>query len=112
MPHDTEYWCKTWRKTNFLFQKWQEFDEFLFEQSKISKMYTLIDKVCNVWPNNVQRSYRSGHWSFMQNLKKNWFVVWKIFYQNTWKCQSWDFEGTPLSKVENAWAKTLQVSYV
>ena len=27
------------------------------------------------------------------------------FHQNTWKCQNWDFDGMPLSKVENARAK-------
>ena len=30
------------------------------------------------------------------------------FYQSTWKCQSWEFDGILLSKVENAWAKNLQ----
>ena len=26
-PHDIKEWCKIWRKTYFLFQKWQEFGE-------------------------------------------------------------------------------------
>ena len=34
------------------------------------------------------------------------------FYQNTWKSQIWESEGIFLSKVENAWAKNLQRSYV
>ena len=34
------------------------------------------------------------------------------FYQNTWKCQIWDFDGILLPKVENAWVKNLQGSYV
>ena len=34
------------------------------------------------------------------------------FYQSTWKCQNWDFDGIFLSKVENAWAKNLKKSYV
>ena len=34
------------------------------------------------------------------------------FYQNTWKCQNWDFDGILLPKVENAWAKNLQESCV
>ena len=35
-------------------------------------------KVYNVWPKKVQRSYLSWHWRVMQNLKKNWLVVWKM----------------------------------
>ena len=42
MSHDTEDWCKSWRKTNLLFQKWQEFGEFWSEHSKVSKICTLI----------------------------------------------------------------------
>ena len=34
------------------------------------------------------------------------------FHQSTWKCQNWDFDAILLSKVENAWAKILQRSYV
>ena len=38
----------------------------------------LLCKVFNVWPKKVQRSYLSWHWRVMQNLKKNWLVVWKM----------------------------------
>ena len=38
----------------------------------------LLCKGCNVWPEKVQRSYLSWHWRVMQNLKKNWLVVWKM----------------------------------
>ena len=31
MSHDAKEWCKIWRKTYFLFQKWQEFGEFWSE---------------------------------------------------------------------------------
>ena len=37
----------------------------------------LVCKVFNVWPKKVQRSYISWHWGLMQNLKKNWLMVWK-----------------------------------
>ena len=37
MSHDTEEWRKIRRKTDLLFQKWQEFDEFWTEHSKFSK---------------------------------------------------------------------------
>ena len=39
---------------------------------------SLLCKVCNVWPEKVQRSYISWHWRVMLNLKKNWHVVWKM----------------------------------
>ena len=35
-------------------------------------------KVFSVWPKNIQRIYLSWHWRVMQNLKKNWLVVWKM----------------------------------
>ena len=40
--------------------------------------WSLLCKVCNVWPEKVQRSYISWHWRVMLNLKKNWHVVWKM----------------------------------
>ena len=46
MSYETEDWCKTWRKTNFLFQKWEEFDEFWYEPSKVSNICTLTDPFC------------------------------------------------------------------
>ena len=42
MSHDTEDWWKIWRKTNLLFQNWQEFGEFWSEHYKVSKICTLI----------------------------------------------------------------------
>ena len=42
MSHDTEDWCKIWRKTNLLFQNWQELGEFWSEHSKVSKICTLV----------------------------------------------------------------------
>ena len=55
-------------------------------------------KVFNVWPKKIQRSYLLWHWRVMQNLKKNWLVVWKMrnmanFHQSNWKSQNWDIDG-------------------
>ena len=36
--HDTQEWCKIWRKTDLWFGKWQEFDKFTLEHSKVSKL--------------------------------------------------------------------------
>ena len=40
----------------------------------------LLDKVYNVWAKKVPRSYLPWHWRMMQNLKKNWLVVWKMIW--------------------------------
>ena len=37
--HDTEGWCKVWRKTDLWFRKWHgEFGKFLLEHSKVSEL--------------------------------------------------------------------------
>ena len=41
----------------------------------------LLCKLFNIWPKKVQRSYLSWHWRVMQNLKKNWLVVWKMTWE-------------------------------
>ena len=51
---------------NDLFQKHLHFHWFL------------LCKVFKVWPKKVQRSYLSWQWRVMQNLKKNWLVIWKM----------------------------------
>ena len=38
----------------------------------------LLSKVENVWAKNLQRSYVSWQRRMMQNLKRNWFVIWKL----------------------------------
>ena len=38
----------------------------------------LLCKVFKVWPKKVQRKYLSWNWRVIQNLKKNWLVVWKM----------------------------------
>ena len=40
-----------------------------FNGLPLTKIYVSAEK--------VQRSYVSSHWGVMQNLNKNWFVVWK-----------------------------------
>ena len=52
------------------------------QQSLHTKMFEIIQwktcKVFNVWSKKLQRNYLSWHWRVMQNLKKNWLVVWKM----------------------------------
>ena len=43
MCNDTEEWWKIWRGIDLSFQNWhKEFHEFWFENSKVSKIYTLM----------------------------------------------------------------------
>ena len=144
--HETEEWCKIWRKTDLWFEKWHEkFDKFSPEHSKVLKLglwwdsfvqsrkcislkfteelciitmkndtkiegeltcrfktdmrnFTnltralkslenlrfngfLVTKVYNFWHKIVQRSHLSWPWRVMQNLKKNWLVVWKMAWE-------------------------------
>ena len=73
MYHNTEEWCKIWRKANLLFLKWQDFGEFWFENSKASKLHfdcSLVCKLYNIWPKKIQRSRLLWQWSVMQNVRK------------------------------------------
>ena len=38
----------------------------------------LLRKIYIFWAKKVQTSYLSWHWRVMQNLKRNWLVVWKM----------------------------------
>ena len=88
MSHCSEDWCKIWRKTDLLFQVmtkiWWILTWALKSLKNLHFHWFLLCKVFNVWPKKVQRSYLSWHWRVMQNLKKNWFVVWKMTW-GIWK---------------------------
>ena len=73
-----EDWCKIWRKTDLLFQKYKNllnFDLSTQNSQNFHFDWFFLCKICNVWPKKAQRSYLSWHWRVMQNLKKNWLVV-------------------------------------
>ena len=48
--------------------------------------WSLLCKVFNVWPKNVQWSYLSWRWRVMQNLRKNWLAAFQKTYipKNQW----------------------------
>ena len=66
MSHDPEDWCKFWKKDNLLFQKWQEFGEFLSEHSQVTKIWILIS---SSRPNdltfNLKKKQKTEELSFM-----------------------------------------------
>ena len=38
----------------------------------------LLSKIYITWTKKEERSYFAWHWRVMQNLKKNWFIAWKM----------------------------------
>ena len=76
ISHDTEEWCKVYRKTDLWFQIWhEEFGEFSLNHSKVWKFLVdglILSKVYKVLVTKMQRSYLSWHWTVMQNLNKPW----------------------------------------
>ena len=96
LSHDTKEWCKIWRKTNLLFQKWQELCEFWFKNSNLRNFHfdwSLLCKVSNVWLKKAHRSHLSWQWNNVHNLKRNWLVVW----EKTWRI--WQIFTRPFGNV-------------
>ena len=99
--HDTEEWCKIWRKTVLLFQKWQEFVEFWLEHLKVSKICTLICSFCATWIyQEWGEAFRMMISCGLENDMKNL----ENFQQSTRKSRNWDFDEILLTKRENVWA--------
>ena len=72
LSHDTEKWCKIWRKTDMLLRRiWWILTWALKSLKNLHFDWFLLCKVFNVWPKKLHRSYLSWHWRVMQNLKKN-----------------------------------------
>ena len=78
-----EEWCKTWRKTDLWFGKWNEkFGKFLPEHTKVSKLGLRWDPF--IQSRKCMRLKVTCHdnvlwqWRMIQNLKRNWLVASKL----------------------------------
>ena len=68
--HDTEEWCKIWRKTDLPVQNWHEdFDECWPGHSKIPNICTLM---CCFWPKYRGKKYRGVIFDGSEDWCKNW----------------------------------------
>ena len=119
MFHDTEKWCKVWKKTDSWLQKWHEkFGEFSPNHSKVRKFHfdgLFLSKLSEVWANKTQRSYLSWHWTMMQNLDKPWpfgfkngMISWVNFHYSTQNLKNCTMMGSFCQKhvmfqLENLW---------
>ena len=108
----TEYWCKNWWKTDLCFQKWYKwFGKFSPEHSKGSKL--------ELWWDSFIQSRKCMNLKFtgklcvmtMKNDAKDLRNLTN-FDLSTQKSQKLHFNGLPLTKLYNVWAKKVQMIYV
>ena len=84
--HDNEKRCKNWRGIDFSLQNWhEEFDEFWFKHSKISKICTLMG--C-LWPKYVMFELKKNR-EVMLDGTEYWYKVWR---KNNFCFQKWHEE--------------------
>ena len=103
MSHYTEDWCKIWRKTNFFFQKWQEFGEFWSEHLKVWKVCTLIGPFCAKYITFDLKKYRG----VIFHETRMWCKIW--IKTDLWfgKCHEGFSKFSPEHmevSVQNVWA--------
>ena len=75
--HDTEGWCKTWRKTDLWFGKWhEEYGKYSPERLKVSKLglwlYPLIQSRKNM-------SLKFTLLRVMCYDNEEWCKIWRLF---------------------------------
>ena len=68
--HDTEEWCKIWRKNDIWFEKWHEkFDKFSPEHLKVSKL--------GLWWDPSVQSRRGMTLKFSQDMSQELYVTFQ-----------------------------------
>ena len=111
MSHDPEDWCKIWRKTDLLFQKWQEFGEFWSEHSKVSKICTLIGPFHAKYITFDLKKYRgvifhdTEEWCKIWRKIDLWFEKWHEEYEYL---KVFSPEHLKVSKLELWWDLLIQ----
>ena len=73
MSHDSEDWCKIWKNTDLLFQKWQEFGKFWLKHLKVSKICTFIGSYCAKYLKFDLKKYRG----IIFHDNEEWCKIWR-----------------------------------
>ena len=99
ISNDTEEWWKIWKEIDLSFQNWhKEFNEFWFQNSKVSKNYTFM---CCFWPNYIMLELK-GYRGVMFNCTQDWYKIWRktgLCFQNlTWGI--WQIFTRPLESLQ------------
>ena len=109
MSYDTEEWCKIWRKTDLLFQKWQEFGEVWSEHSVVSKLCTLIGPFCGKHITFDLKKYREVIFHDTElscriwRKTSFWFGKWHEKFSKFWP------EHSKVSKLGLWWDPFIQI---
>ena len=122
MSHDTEDWCKIWRKTICHLKSNQNLVDFDLSTKKSQKFALWLIPFMK---KNITFDLKKYRRVIFHDTKIRCKIEEKLtcglendimnlanFHQKTFKSQIWNFDGILLSKIENAWAKKLQRSYV
>ena len=94
--HEIEEWCKNWRGIDFSVQNWlEQFDEFWFKHSKISKICTLMGCLWSKYIMFDVKKYNGTTFDSTECWSKIWrktdfcFQKWheefRKFSPETWK---------------------------
>ena len=121
--HDTEEWCKIWRKTDLWFGKWHEkYRKFSQEQLEVSKLAYWCDPLIQSRKSVSLESTEKLCVMTMKNdanLKRNWLVILKLTWGIWWiltraleSLKNFHFNALLLSKVYIVWAKKVQRIYL
>ena len=86
MSQDTEEWRKIWRKTDLLFQKWQEFGEFWSEDSSLQSTEELSLMTLKSHA-KFEEKLACGLENDTRNLANFHQNIWDYFVQSR-KCMS------------------------
>ena len=74
MYNDAKKWWKIWSGIDLLFQNWhKEFDEFWFENLKVSKIYTLMG--C-FWPKYIMFELKKYRGAIFHDTRV-WCKIWR-----------------------------------
>ena len=103
MCHENEEWCQNWRVINFSVQNWPEqFEEFWFKHSKISKSCVLMGCVwsrCIIFDPQKYKGimfdsteYWCKIWRKTGFCFQKWHEEFGKFLPETWKSQNLDFD--------------------
>ena len=109
IPHYPGHWCKIWRKTDLLFQIWQEFGEFWPEHSKVPKICTFIGSYCAKYLMFDLKKYRR----FIFHDTEGWFKIWRKTDLLLWKWHEeygrFSSEHLKVSKLGLWWDPLIQI---